>query len=40
MSKSEWERQTAEMEEVQKSVEGDDDRNYGAEMRKISKKVQ
>ena len=40
MSKSEWERQTSEMEKVQKSVEGDDDRDYSAEMQKISKKVQ
>ena len=40
MSKSEWERQTTEMEKVQKSVEGDDDRKYGVEVQKISKKVQ
>lgn len=40
MSKAEWERQCKEMENIQQNVEGDDDRNYGAEMHKIAKKVQ
>ncbi|MCJ1227742.1 c-5 sterol desaturase [Toensbergia leucococca] len=39
MSKAEWERQSREMEKVQKEVEGDDDRDYGAEARRLQKKV-
>lgn len=39
MSKAEWERQTREMEKVQKEVEGDDDRNYGAEASRLQKKL-
>lgn len=39
MSKAEWERQTKEMEKVQKEVEGNDDRNYGAEASRLQKKV-
>ena len=39
MSKAEWERQIKEMEKLQKEVEGDDDRDYGAEARRLQKKV-
>lgn len=39
MSKAEWEKQCKEMETVQKEVEGDDDRNYGEEVKKIQKKM-
>lgn len=39
MSKAEWERQTKEMEKLQKEVEGDDDRDYGQEARRLQKKV-
>ncbi|MCJ1449275.1 MAG: c-5 sterol desaturase [Stictis urceolatum] len=39
MSKAEWERQCREMEKVQQIVEGDDDRNYGAEAHRIQKKM-
>ena len=39
MSKAEWERQTKEMEKVQKEVEGDDDRDYIDEMRRLQRKV-
>ena len=39
MSKAEWERQTKEMEKLQKEVEGDDDRDYGDESRRLQKKV-
>lgn len=39
MSKAEWERQTREMEKLQKEVEGDDDRDYGDEARRLQKKV-
>ena len=39
MSKAEWERQTKEMEKVLKDVEGDDDRDYGDEARRLQKKV-
>ena len=39
MSKEEWERQTKEMEKVQQQVEGDDDRDYGEESRRLQKKV-
>ncbi|KAG8532058.1 uncharacterized protein KY384_003695 [Bacidia gigantensis] len=39
MSKDEWERQTLEMEKLQKEVEGDDDRDYGDESRRLQKKV-
>ncbi|CAF9906368.1 c-5 sterol desaturase [Imshaugia aleurites] len=39
MSKAEWDRQTREMERLQKEVEGDDDRDYGQEARKLQKKV-
>ncbi|MCJ1472826.1 c-5 sterol desaturase [Lambiella insularis] len=40
MSKAEWERQIREMEKLQQAVEGDDERDYGGEMRKVQKKVQ
>lgn len=39
MSKAEWERQTKEMETVQKNVEGHDDRDYGNEALRLQKKV-
>ena len=39
MSKSEWERQVKEMEKLQKEVEGDDDRDYGAEASRLKKKM-
>ncbi|KAL8898623.1 MAG: hypothetical protein Q9192_001982 [Flavoplaca navasiana] len=39
MSKQEWERQCKEMETVQREVEGDDDRNYSDEARRLQKKV-
>ena len=39
MSKAEWERQTKEMETVLQEVEGDDDRDYGDEARRLQKKV-
>ena len=39
MSKMEWERQTTEMEKLQKEVEGDDDRDYRGESRRLQKKV-
>ena len=39
MSKAEWARQTKEMELVQRQVEGDDDRDYGDESRRLQKKV-
>lgn len=39
MSKAEWERQSREMETVLKAVEGDDDRNYSDEVRKLQKKI-
>lgn len=39
MSKAEWERQTREMEKLQKEVEGDDDRDYGDEARRLQKKA-
>ncbi len=39
MGKQEWERQVKEMETVVREVEGDDDRSYGDEARRIQKKV-
>lgn len=39
MSKAEWDRQTKEMEKLQKEVEGDDDRDYRRESRRLQKKV-
>ena len=39
MGKEEWERQTKEMERIVKEVEGDDDRDYGDEARRLQKKV-
>jgi lathosterol oxidase len=39
MGKQEWERQTKEMERLVKEVEGDDDRDYGDEARRLQKKV-
>lgn len=39
MSKAEWERQTREMEKLQQEVEGDDDRDYGDEARRLQKKA-
>lgn len=39
MSKDEWKRQVKEMEKVQETVEGDDDRDYGDEAARIQKKV-
>ena len=39
MSKAEWERQTREMEMVQRQVEGDDDRDYEGESRWLQKKL-
>ena len=38
MSKAEWERQTKEMEKLQKEVEGDDNRDYSDESRRLQKK--
>jgi Delta7-sterol 5-desaturase len=40
MGKQEWERQTKEMERLVKEVEGDDDQEYGGEVRSLQKKVQ
>lgn len=39
MSKAEWERQTKEMEKLVQEVEGDDDRQYGEETKRIQKKM-
>ena len=39
MGKQVWERQAKEMEKVVKDVEGDDDRHYGDETKRIQKKV-
>ena len=39
MSKAEWEKQCQEMEKIQETVEGDDDRDYGDEARRLQKKV-
>ena len=39
MSNAEWERQTKEMEKLQKEIEGDDDRDYRQESRRLQKKV-
>ncbi len=39
MSKAEWERQTKEVEKLQKEVEGDDDRDYGDKARRLEKKM-
>ncbi len=39
ISKAEWDRQSKEMEKVQRQVEGDDDRDYGDEARRLQKKV-
>ena len=39
MSKAEWERQCREMESTVRAVEGSDDRDYGAEARRLQKKV-
>ena len=39
MSKAEWERQTNEMEKLVKEVEGDDDRQYGEEVKRVNKKM-
>ena len=39
MSKQEWERQSREMETIVREVEGDDDRDYGDEVRRINKKM-
>ena len=39
MSKAEWERQVGEMEKVQRSVEGDDERDYHEESARLKKKV-
>lgn len=39
MSKAEWERQTKEMEKRQQEVEGDDDRDYSDESRRLQKKI-
>ncbi|MCJ1330695.1 c-5 sterol desaturase [Thelotrema lepadinum] len=39
MSKSEWEKQVKEMEVLQKEVEGDDERDYGAEASRLQKKM-
>ena len=39
MSKAEWERQSKEMEKLQTEVEGDDDRDYKQESRRLQKKV-
>lgn len=40
MSKAEWERQSREMEALQKAVEGNDNRDYKAETREVQRKVQ
>lgn len=39
MGKEEWERQSKEMEKLVREVEGDDDRNYGEETKRIAKKM-
>ena len=39
MGKKEWERQAKEMETIVRAVEGDDDRKYGEETRRIAKKM-
>ena len=39
MSKKEWERQTKEMEKLQKEIEGDDDRDYMQDSRRLQKKT-
>ena len=39
MSRAEWEKQSREMETVQREVEGNDDRSYGEESRKLQKKA-
>jgi len=39
MGKREWEKQAEEMEKIVTEVEGDDDRKYGDEARRISKKM-
>ena len=39
MGKEEWENQAKEMEKIVKEVEGDDDRSYGDEVRRIDKKM-
>ena len=39
MSRAEWERQTREMEKMQKEVEGDDDRDYGDGSNSLQKKL-
>ena len=39
MSKAEWERQTKEMEKLQKEIEGDDDRDYMQGSRRLQKKT-
>lgn len=39
MSKTEWERQTKEMEKLQKEIEGDDDRDYMQDSRRLQKKT-
>ena len=39
MSKAEWERQTKEMEKLQKEIEGDDDRDYMQESGEMRKKI-
>jgi lathosterol oxidase len=39
MSKAEWQRQTKEMEQLVKEVEGDDDRQYGEEAARLQKKL-
>ena len=39
MGQKEWERQAKEMETIVKEVEGDDDRSYGDEVRRIDKKM-
>ena len=39
MSKAEWERQTKEMEKLQREIEGDDDRDYRQASRRLQKKI-
>jgi len=39
MGKQEWKRQAEEMETIVQQVEGDDDRSYEDEARRIQKKV-
>ena len=39
MGKEEWERQTKEMERIVKEVEGDDERLYGEETKRLRKKI-